>query len=83
MLKVNGKSSGKMRDELCLTSFNAVVLNLFTPSTTSENICLSKYHHNVKRGGDSSVYHQRGAQVPPVVQVPQVENHWSRLLTKY
>ena len=22
--------------------------NLFTPGTTSENICLSKYHHNVK-----------------------------------
>ena len=54
----------------------AVVLNIFTPSTTSENICLSKYHHNVKiQGVDSSGYHQRGAQVPPVVHIPQVENH--------
>ncbi len=30
--------------------FKAVVLKLFTPSTTSENICLSKFHHmtNIK-----------------------------------
>ena len=29
------------------------------------------------RGRDSSEYHLRGAQVPAVVHVPQVENNWS------
>ena len=37
-----------------------------SPSTT----IMLKY-----RGGDSSEYHQRGAQIPPVVHVSQVENH--------
>ena len=37
-----------------------------SPSTT----IILKY-----RGRDSTEYHQRGAQVPSVVHVPQVENH--------
>ena len=63
---------------------NSVVLNLFTPITTS------KYHlYQISvspsttimlkyRGRDSSEYHLRGAQVPPVVHVPQFGNHWCR-----
>ncbi|XDV15205.1 hypothetical protein PO909_015335 [Leuciscus waleckii] len=32
--------------EMCFRSCKKFVLKLFTPSTTSENIWLSKYHHN-------------------------------------
>ena len=66
---------------LLILYFISVVLNLFTPSTTSENICLSSLQVPPQcyrnRGRDSSEYHLRGAQVPAVVHVPQVENNWS------
>ena len=40
--------AGRQRHAHVIQSFRAVALNLFTPSTTSENTCLPKYHHNVK-----------------------------------